>query len=128
MDKAPDLFSLALAMPLLVAFGWAVAALAGFVNVVFRDTQHVLDVVFQVLFYLTPIIYPPESITSSRLLGWVLAFNPFTPFLDLVREPLIDCRPAPLAAWYAAALITLVAAAAAAATMNWQQRRVVYYL
>ena len=127
VGKAPDLLSLALALPVLLAFGWAAAALAGFVNVVFRDTQHVLDVVFQILFYLTPIIYPATSLASTRF-GWVLAVNPVTPFLDLVREPLIDCRPAPLASWYAATLITLVAAAAAAATMSWQQRRVVYYL
>ena len=127
IDKFPDLLSLVAALPLLVAFGWAVSALAGFINVAFRDTQHILDVVFQILFYLTPIIYTADIIASTRF-GWVMAVNPVTPFLDLVRCPLIDCGPAPAASWYAAALITFAVGAGAAMTMGWQQRRVVYYL
>ena len=40
--------------------------LAGFVNIAFRDTQHILEVVFQILFYLTPIIYRRKDITSPQ--------------------------------------------------------------
>ncbi len=125
--RPPEVFSLALGVGLLFLFGWAMTILAGFVNVVFRDTQHILGIVFQILFYLTPIIYPAQSITSTRI-GWVLAFNPFTPLLDVVREPMLEGRPASLACYGAAAAITLVAGVAAALSLGSQQRRVIFHL
>ncbi len=70
VHKAPEVLSLLLALPILLCFGWAMGILAGYVNVAFRDTQHILDVVFQILFYLTPLIYPAEVLTSTR---WELA-------------------------------------------------------
>jgi ABC-type polysaccharide/polyol phosphate export permease len=125
--KAPDFLSLAASLPVLLLFGWAVGAIAGYVNVAFRDTQHVLDVVFQILFYLTPIIYPAQVLASTRF-GWLLAYNPLLPLLNLVREPLIEGRPAPLSSWAAAVVITLTVGLVAAASMRYQERRVVLYL
>jgi ABC-type polysaccharide/polyol phosphate export permease len=123
----PALAALLPALPLLFVFGWGVSRLAGFVNVAFRDTQHILEVVFQVLFYLTPIIYPAEVLSATRV-GWVLACNPLVPFLDLVREPLVQGVAAPASAWLAAGALTLTVGAAAAASLGPQQRRVVLYL
>src|SRR5207245_2440376 len=37
---------------------WSLAVLAGFANVYFQDTQHMAEIGFQILFYMTPIIYP----------------------------------------------------------------------
>jgi ABC-type polysaccharide/polyol phosphate export permease len=124
---APDLLSLVLALPFLLAFGWALSILTGFVNVAFRDTQHILDVVFQILFYLTPIIYPSDFLAGTRV-GWLMAYNPFAPFLDLIREPLIEGRPATPASWVAAAGITLSLGLISAVSLSFQQRRVVLYL
>src|SRR5207248_3177754 len=53
-------------LALLLLFGWAVAVLLGFVNSAFRDIQHLSNIGFQVLFYVTPIIYPPGSLTGKR--------------------------------------------------------------
>ena len=126
-DKVPDFVSLLLAVPVFLLFGWAAGSLAGFVNVAFRDTQHVLDIVFQILFYLTPIIYPADVLSATRA-GKLLAVNPLAPFVELVRDPLISGRPAPWAAWSAALLITLASACVASASLRQQQRRVVFYL
>ena len=38
---------------MLLVFGWALAILAGCINVLFQDTQHLVEVALQVLFYLT---------------------------------------------------------------------------
>lgn len=126
-DKFPDLLSLALALPILFLFGWAAGILAGFVNVIFRDTQHALDIGFQVLFYLTPVIYPADFLKSTRA-GHLAAFNPLAPFVDLIRDPIIHGHPADQATWYAASLITLTAVGIAILSLNVQQKRVVLYL
>jgi ABC-type polysaccharide/polyol phosphate export permease len=127
LDRPPEFLSLSVGVLLSFLFGWGVAVLAGFLNTVFRDTKHILEIVFRVLFYLTPIIYPREVLASTRV-GWVLYFNPLAPFLELVRQPLVEGRPPPLALTAAAAAITIAVGVAAAATLGCQQRRVVFYL
>jgi ABC-type polysaccharide/polyol phosphate export permease len=127
VDRPPEVFSLLLGIFILFLFGWAVTILAGFVNIAFRDTQHILEVVFQILFYLTPIIYRREIITSPHI-GWVLDHNPLAPFIDLIRAPLVDGTAPSLACLGTAVVITLLTGLAAAASLSYQQRRVVFYL
>jgi lipopolysaccharide transport system permease protein len=108
-------------------FGWAVAILAGFVNTIFRDTQHILEVVFQILFYLTPLVYPMRMLSETRV-GWLLRYNPVVPFLKLIREPLLEGRTPSLTCYAVATAITLLLGAAAIASLGYQQRRVILYL
>ena len=112
---------------LLFVFGWAMATIAGFVNIVFRDTQHILEVVFQILFYLTPIFYQERLLAETRI-GWVLKFNPLASFLHLIREPLLSGRMPAAATFAVAAAVTGLACIAAVASLGYQQRRVIFYL
>ena len=105
-DRWPEPLSLGVGILLLFLAGWAVTSVVSFVNVAFRDTQHILEIAFQILFYLTPIIYPVEVLAPTRV-GWVLSCNPLLPFLDLVRAPLIQGAAAPAATWAAASVIAL---------------------
>jgi ABC-type polysaccharide/polyol phosphate export permease len=118
---------LVVSLTLLLVFGWAVAVLAGYVNSVFRDIQHLSEIGFQILFYLTPIIYPPESLASTRL-GEMVKYNPLVSFLTIVREPLLYGRVPALATFGAAATVTLVATAAAMLVLGRLQKRVILYL
>ena len=56
---------------MLFLLAWSLAVLAGFANVYFQDTQHLCEVGFQILFYLTPIMYPEELLRAAapRLAG-----------------------------------------------------------
>jgi ABC-type polysaccharide/polyol phosphate export permease len=126
-DKRPEWISLLVGLVMLFLFGLAVTALVGFLNVAFRDTQHLLEIGFQILFYLTPIMYPAGMLASRRL-GMVLSYNPIVPFLELIRKPILDGEPAPLACYVAVLMLTLFVGGVAVLTLNWQQRRVVHYL
>ncbi len=127
IGRPPEVFSLLLGIVILFLFGWAVTILAGFINIAFRDTQHIMEVVFQILFYLTPIIYHREDI-SSPYVGWVLDHNPLAPFIDLIRAPLVEGTAPSLACLGAAVGVTLFTGLAAAVSLGYQQRRVVFYL
>jgi ABC-type polysaccharide/polyol phosphate export permease len=116
-------FSLAL----LLLFGWSVALLAGYVNSLFRDIQHLSDIGFQVLFYLTPIIYPPESLAQTRL-AQLVNYNPLVPFLAIIRDPLLEGRVPSLRTFAQAALATLIVMAAAILMLRRLQKRVILYL
>jgi len=126
-DNLEALVVLPFSLVLLLFFGWGVSVLAGYVNTAFRDIQHVTNIGFQVLFYLTPIIYPPSSLAQSRL-GQLVACNPLVPFLDIVRQPLIEGTIPPLATFRFATLTTLLVTAAAVLSLNRLQRRVILYL
>jgi ABC-type polysaccharide/polyol phosphate export permease len=66
----------AIQLPTLGGFTLGLAAL----NVHFKDVKDIVANLLTLLFFLTPIIYPLESI-SFRPLQWVIAWlNPFTPF------------------------------------------------
>ena len=115
------------ALALLFVLGWSLAILMGVVNVLFQDTQHLLEVLLQVLFYLTPIIYPPQLL-KLRHLDRVVNLNPLTWFLDMIRQPILDGRLPPLGIYAAAAVATLVAVGAAGLLLSRIERRMIFYL
>lgn len=53
-------------MALLALFAVGVAMLLSIANVYFRDTQYLVGIVFQVWFYLTPILYPVTLVASRE--------------------------------------------------------------
>lgn len=90
--KQPISWSAVWAWPLglLVAFiatlgpGCLLAAL----NVKYRDFRYVIPFVVQMLFFLTPVIYP-TSLLSHPILKYILAANPAYAAVELFRFPLI---------------------------------------
>ncbi len=90
---------------ILFLFGWALATVSGFMNIYMPDGAHFLEISTQVLFYATPIIYPPELL-RARGMGWFIDMNPIAAMIDLLRVPLMTGAPASLFS-YAMALGTL---------------------
>jgi lipopolysaccharide transport system permease protein len=68
----------------MLALVYLVAAL----NILFLDTQHILGIVLQLFFFLTPVVYDIKSIPEEYHLLYV--FNPMTHFVDAYRSILID--------------------------------------
>jgi ABC-type polysaccharide/polyol phosphate export permease len=127
VNNVPTLPVLAVGLALLLVFGWSVAVLAGYVNSVFRDIQHLSEIGFQILFYLTPIIYPPESLARTRL-ARLVEYNPLVPFLRIIREPLLMGSIPPFSTYCAAVVPTLFVTVAAILVLGRLQNRVILYL
>lgn len=87
---------------LILAFAYPVAI----VHVWFRDTQHLLRIALQLLFYLTPIFYEARTVPPS--LKWIYQINPMSHLVDAYRAVLMRGE-APHAAGlgYVAALAAL---------------------
>jgi lipopolysaccharide transport system permease protein len=83
---------LLLALPLQIALTVGLGLLLGSVHVFFRDTAQILGMVFTAWFYLTPIVYPVESV-PPRFLPWIQA-NPLTALVGLYRQALLGAPPA----------------------------------
>jgi ABC-type polysaccharide/polyol phosphate export permease len=80
------------------------------VQTVLRDTVQVLQMIFMVWFYLTPIIYPLSYVPSRFATFW--QWNPFTPIVSSYRALLLEGNlPAladfgPSCAWTVVALVS----------------------
>src|SRR5262245_12435751 len=75
---------LLVALPLQVGLTLGLGLLVAAVHVFFRDTAQALGLVFNVWFYLTPIVYP-LALVPERFRAWV-ELNPLTALVGLYRR------------------------------------------
>jgi ABC-type polysaccharide/polyol phosphate export permease len=120
------LVSLLPTMVLLLIFGWSMAMLMGLANVYFHDTQHLAEVVCQILFYATPIIYTRDDFGPR--MGRVLQFNPIASFLDLLREPILEGKIPGAMTYATAGLTTLAIFCVATFALTRLQQRLIFRL
>ena len=123
----PALVSLIPTLFLLLIFGWSVATLAALANTHFPDAQHLTDLGLQVLFYMTPILYPPD-ILEAKGLGWVVRYNPIASILDLIREPVLHGEFPSLAAVGTATVLVAITAGIACTALIKLQRQLVFHI
>ncbi len=115
------------ALALLMVMGWSVAVLVGLLNVRFRDTSHIMDLVLQVTFYATPVLYPAQML-AGRKLGMLMQVNPVMPFLQMLRDPILTRQMPPASVYASALLIVALFAGAATAALRYQERQLVFHL
>ena len=72
-------------------------------NVYFRDVQHLVNILFQVWFYLSPIVYPIDLVPvrhtifgSDFPIRAVYELNPMVGFVESFRDLIYDLRLPPL--------------------------------
>jgi len=121
------LLSLLPTLTLLFVLGVSLSVCSGVINVLFQDTQHLVDVLLQILFYLTPIIYSIDLL-EQRNVGWLVGLNPMAAFLELIRAPILNGQFPSLHAILLASGFTALVAIAAAAILARMERRMIFYL
>lgn len=108
IDGAPGISRVLLYVPfalvlmvLLAFFAVGVAMLLSVANVYFRDTQYLVGIVFQVWFYLTPILYPVSLVASREEMAWGVSgvsllnlylANPMAEYVEAFRALLYHNR------------------------------------
>jgi ABC-type polysaccharide/polyol phosphate export permease len=97
--------ALALQLPFTAGLALALAAL----NVHFKDVRDLLANLLTLAFFLTPILYPLETVAQVRSLRLLVSANPVTPFIRLYQELLFFGRLPDASLWLQAAGLALVA-------------------
>lgn len=77
-----------LGLVIIIACSPAVVALFGFLGVFFPDSQFVVTNLMRVAMFATPLFWTHEGEGGVR--GALYYWNPFTYFLDMVRQPIVD--------------------------------------
>jgi lipopolysaccharide transport system permease protein len=94
-------------LPLLflsLGLGWFLSA----IGVYFRDFAQIIPLVTQILFFLTPIVYPAENIPTS--LQWVMKINPLAMIVTNFRNLLIWNVFFPIKEWTIWTILTSIIA------------------
>lgn len=73
-------------------FVW-ISIIVGVLCTRFRDLPPIVTSLLQILVFISPIMYRPESLPPE--LAFIVKLNPFTYFIDAVRGPLLGLVPSP---------------------------------
>ena len=76
------------------------------VTVFFRDLEHIVEVLLNLVFYATPIIYSADKVPDSY--QWVIRFNPLAPLADGWRRILLEGKWPTTDLWFSAGLTAFV--------------------
>jgi lipopolysaccharide transport system permease protein len=106
---------------------WAATTISAFVTVYFHDTQHLLEVLAQIMFFLTPIMYT-RKLLDEKHLGWMVDANPVYWLMELTRTPLLTGEMPTAGMYVAGVAVTLALVGLAAGTVAWLQKRVIFHL
>ena len=119
---------------LLLAFnGVWVTLLLGIISTRYRDIPQVINSLIQLLFYLTPIVWPIDQLKSGQRGGaasWaepIIHLNPIYHFVQILRAPLIG-QAVSIWSWVAVGGITVVGWLLALVAMRNYRARVSYWV
>ena len=54
----------------------------------YRDFTQIINSIVQIIFFITPVMWMPSSLPTR--LQWLIEFNPFNQFLNLIRVPMMN--------------------------------------
>jgi ABC-2 type transport system permease protein len=112
--------------------GW-VTLLLGIISTRYRDIPQVINSLIQLLFYMTPIVWPIDQLYSGGgrdSVSWALPFinaNPLYHFVQIIRAPLIG-QDVSRSSWLVVIGITIVGWGLALIAMRNYRSRVSYWV
>jgi lipopolysaccharide transport system permease protein len=93
----------------------------------FPDMKHLLEVGLQILFYATPVMYPPRLLQERGLSG-IVDYNPIGAILTLVRQPILEGQIPSLDVIAVAIGTVAVTTVLATIALVRLQRKLIFYL
>lgn len=106
MDFSWNLLLIPLVMLMIFFFSLGLSLMAAVFYVKVRDVEHVLSILFQAFFYLSPIIYPLEILPAG--MQKVFLLNPFYYFVQSFRFPFYSAQFPPGRIFWVALVLTVV--------------------
>jgi lipopolysaccharide transport system permease protein len=110
---------------LLLNLAW-LSLIIGIVCARYRDLPQIINSALQILIFLTPIMWMPNSI-AERVGFYLVQLNPLYHLLDLVRAPLLGQSPA-LTSWAVVILMGIIGWLSALYMYARYKNRIVFWL
>jgi lipopolysaccharide transport system permease protein len=81
------------ALLLVVITAYWLNMLLGIVCARFRDVPNIVQSIMQIMFFITPVMWIPQTLTQPDTRFWLVEANPLAAMLDLLRAPLLNQAP-----------------------------------
>jgi ABC-type polysaccharide/polyol phosphate export permease len=123
---APSWWALSVPLAVLaVAVNGAwIGLLLGMLAARFRDVAQIVSSLLTVIFFITPIIFKPETLGQHRGL---IELNPFSHFVGIVRDPMLGAAPE-LRSWIVVLGTTVIGCALTYLAFVRLRARIVYWI
>lgn len=92
----------------------------------FRDLPQIINSILQILYFITPIIWMPNSIQKKVDIS-IVEYNPVYHLIEILRAPLLGSQ-APLASYIIISIICLLGWCVTMITLGTFKRRIAYWL
>jgi ABC-type polysaccharide/polyol phosphate export permease len=128
--NVPNLSWLTLPISLFLAFLWALtfAITMSYLTTIFRDIGQISLLVFQLIWYLSPVFLPIEVFKNNEFPSQILQWNPIFHYLELFRKPLMQ-NEFPSSTNYLFVICTIIFLAIPAIKNQLRaEKRVIHYL
>lgn len=113
--------------PILALIAWPLATLLAYIATRFRDLPHALGLVFQAMWFVSPIYFEAKVFQNGELHG-LIDYNPIYHLLEIVRAPLLHGEwPTALNYEYSIGLIIVLTLMAILVGRN-AEKKVILYL
>lgn len=89
---------------LIAVNGVAIAILLGTLCARFRDVPQIVASIVQVIFFMTPIVFPPGALGNNQ---WLATVNPLYAAIDVMRAPLLG-EPTGAHSWQLLLIVTML--------------------
>lgn len=73
---------------LLFLFSLGIGLACSIFTIYFRDIQHLISILLQGLFFLSPILYKHGTISGEY--AWIMNLNPIIPYIEMFRKPIYE--------------------------------------
>lgn len=102
-DWGWNLLALPVALLLIALNAWWIGIFLGMAGARFRDIAPIVASLVQIMFFLTPVLWPLEQLGRYR---WAGLYNPLYHFIEIFRAPLLG-KPIAPETWLAVLCVTL---------------------
>jgi ABC-type polysaccharide/polyol phosphate export permease len=89
-----------------LVYGYGAIGTMAYLGLRYRDLPHALAMLFNLLFVVTPVIYPPETLIKKGL-HLVIFGNPFASLIEVIRAPLLSGALAELPHYFIASAFAM---------------------
>jgi lipopolysaccharide transport system permease protein len=109
----------------IVNLAWILLILA-IVCARFRDLPQIITNLFQVIFYITPIMWMPSQIPDNSYLSLIF-YNPFYHLIEVIRAPLLGNYPSTFSWWFCI-ISAIMGSFLGMIALGFYKKRIIYWL
>lgn len=114
-------------MILILMFSTGVGLILSVLNVFFRDIEYIWDVLIRLLFYMVPIIYPLQKITTPWIVT-VIKINPLYSMIELFRQCMLYGIDMSWKLLTYALIVSIATLIIGVIIFNWKSDDIIYHL